>query len=155
MRTVVAYYSRTGNTRFVAEEIAEQLNADLCEVVDKKSRKGKLIFLTGGFAALRKKLTEIEVTKPVDDYELVVVGSPVWAGRITPAIRTFLSQNDFSDKKMAVFVTLGGDKPEKSLESMKEAIVPKVPVGELAIINNLENKAEAKQQITEWCKKIR
>jgi flavodoxin len=151
----VAYYSRTGNTRFVAEKIAEQLNADLCEVVDKKSRKGKLIILTGGFAALRKKLTEIEVTKPVDDYELIIVGSPVWAGKITPAIRTFLSQNDFSDKKMAVFVTLGGDKPEKSLENMKEAIAPKVPVEELAIINDLKNKTEAEQQITEWCKKIR
>jgi len=39
MRKLVAYYSRTGNTRFVAEKIAEQLNADLCEVIDKKIEK--------------------------------------------------------------------------------------------------------------------
>ena len=77
MRKLVAYYSRTGNTKFVAEKIAEQLDADLCEVVDKKNRKGKLIFLTGGFAAMREKLTEIEVTNSVEDYDLVVVGSPV------------------------------------------------------------------------------
>jgi len=41
MRKLVAYYSRTGNTKFVAEKIAEQLDADLCEVVDKKNRKRK------------------------------------------------------------------------------------------------------------------
>ena len=53
MRKLVAYYSRTGNTKFVAEKIAEQLDADLCEVADKKNWKGKLTFLTGGFAAMR------------------------------------------------------------------------------------------------------
>jgi flavodoxin len=41
MRTLVGYSSRTGNTKFVAEKIAEQLEADLCEVVDKKGRNGK------------------------------------------------------------------------------------------------------------------
>ena len=112
MRKLVAYYSRTGNTKFVAEKIAEQLDADLC-VVDKKNRKGKLIFLTGGFAAMRKKLTEIELTNSVEDYDLVVVGSPVWAGKISPAIRTFLVTNDFSNKQVAYFVTLGGIKLKK------------------------------------------
>ena len=42
---------------------AHQFDADLCEVTDKKSRKGKLTFLTGGFASIRGKLTEIDVTK--------------------------------------------------------------------------------------------
>ncbi|GAI42752.1 unnamed protein product, partial [marine sediment metagenome] len=36
-----------------------------------------------------------------------------------PAIRTFLAKNDFSDKNVAFFVTLGGDKPEKALKNMK------------------------------------
>ena len=123
MRKLVAYYSRTGNTKFVAEKIAEQLDADLC-VVDKKNRKGKLIFLTGGFVGMRKKLTEIELTNSVEDYDLVVVGSPVWAGKISPAIRTFLVTNDFSNKQVAYFVTLGGDKAEKSLKNMKETVTP-------------------------------
>ena len=63
MKTLVAYYSRSGNTRFVAQKIAEGLDADLCEIVDKKNRNGKWVFLTGGYSAFREKLTEIEVTK--------------------------------------------------------------------------------------------
>jgi len=154
MRKLVAYYSRTGNTKFVAEKIVEQLDADLCEVVDKKNRKGKLIFLTGGFAAMREKLTEIEVTNSVEDYDLVVVGSPVWAGKISPAIRTFLVTNDFSNKRVAYFVTLGGNKAEKSLKNMKETITPKLVLGELGITKALENQDETEKQVIDWCKQI-
>ena len=151
---MVAYYSRSGNTKFVAEKIADKLNAETCEVIDKKNRKGKLIFLTGGYAALREKLTEIEVTKTIDDYDFIIVGSPVWAGKIAPAIRTFLAKNDFSDKQVAFFVTMGGDKPEKALKNMKKAIAPKIPVEELGIINALKNPEEIEKQIADWCKKI-
>jgi flavodoxin len=151
---LVTYYSRTGNTKFVADKIAEQLNAEICEVVDKKNRKGKLVFLTGGYAALREKLTKIEVTKTINDYDFIIVGSPVWAGKIAPAIRTFLVLNDFSDKQVALFVTLGGDKPEKALNNMKKAIAPNIPVEELGIINAIKNPEEIEKQIADWCKKI-
>ena len=154
MKKMVAYYSRSGNTKFVAEKIADKLNAETCEVIDKKNRKGKLIFLTGGYAALREKLTEIEVTKTINDYDFIIVGSPVWAGKIAPAIRTFLAKNDFSDKQVAFFVTMGGDKPEKALKNMKKAIAPKIPVEELGIINALKNPEEIEKQIADWCKKI-
>jgi flavodoxin len=154
MKTLVTYYSRTGNTKFVADKIAEQLNAEICEVVDKKNRKGKLVFLTGGYAALREKLTKIEVTKTINDYDFIIVGSPVWAGKIAPAIRTFLVLNDFSDKQVAFFVTMGGDKPEKALNNMKKAIAPNIPVEELGIINAIKNPEEIEKQIADWCKKI-
>jgi flavodoxin len=45
--------------QFVAEKIAEQLGADLCEVKDKKKREGKLTYLTAGLAAFREKLHKI------------------------------------------------------------------------------------------------
>ena len=154
MRTLVAYYSRTGNTKFVAEKIAEYLKADLCEVVDKKSRKGKFIILTGGYAAIKEKLTEIEVTKNVEDYDLVIIGSPVWANKMTPAIRTFIVNNDFSEKDVAFFVTMDSDDPEKALLSIKEAVNSKSQVGELAIINGLKEKEDAEQRITDFCANI-
>ena len=155
MRTLVVYYSRTGNTRFVAEKIAEQLGAETCEVVDKKKRTGRLGFFTGGYAATRKKLTDIEVPKPIDNYDFIIIGSPVWAGKITPAIRTFITKNDFSGKKLACFVTLDGDKPEKSLKNMKEALSPHTSIGELGITGVLKNKEESEQQIMNWCEKIK
>jgi len=103
---------------------------------------------------MRKKLTEIELTNSVEDYDLVVVGSPVWAGKISPAIRTFLVTNDFSNKQVAYFVTLGGDKAEKSLKNMKETVTPKLVLGELAITKALENQDETEKQVIDWCKQI-
>jgi flavodoxin len=154
MQTLVVYYSRTGSTRFAAEKIAEQLDAETCEVVDKKKRTGRLGFLASGYAATRKKLTDIEVSKPIDNYDLIIIGSPVWAGKITPAIRTFITKNDFSGKKLACFVTLDGDKPEKTLENMKEALSPHASISELGITCPLKNKKEAEQQILDWCQEI-
>src|SRR3972149_5035577 len=154
MKSLIAYYSRSGNTKFVAEKIAEQLNADLCEGIDKKNRGGKLAYLTSGRDAMREKLTEIEISKPVEDYDFVVVGSPVWAGKIAPAIRTFLVKNDFSNKQVAFFVTLGGDKPEKTMQNIKETIKPKSLVGELAISKALENQKETERQVSDWCNQI-
>ena len=154
MQTLVAFYSRTGNTRFVAEKIAEHLNAETCEVVDKKSRKGRLAFAKGGYESIRKKLTEIEVSKKVDNYDFIIIGSPVWADGIAPAIRTFIEKNDFSNKQLACFVTQKGDNPEKALENMKKAILPTIPLAELGIIDDLKNREEAEQRIINWCNEL-
>jgi flavodoxin len=155
LKPAVVYYSLTGNTKFVAQKIAEQLTAELIEVVDKKNRGGKLNYLTGGTAAYREQLTDIEISKPIGEYDLIVVGSPVWAGKITPAIRKFWVSNDFSNKQVAFFVTLGGDKPEKSLQNIKEMIKPKTLIGELAITTALENQAETENKVTDWCAKFK
>ena len=116
------------------------MNADICEVIDKKSRTGKLIFLTGGYAAIREKTTEIEASKSINTYDLIIVGSPIWADKITPAIRTFLTKNGFSDKQVAFFVTMEGNKPKKALKNMKKTISPKSLIGELGITNAPKNQ---------------
>ena len=154
MKTLVVYYSRTGNTKYVAEKIAERLAAETCEIFDKKSRKGRLGFVRGGYESIRKKLTEIEFSKKVDNYDLLIIGSPVWANGITPAIRTFIRQSNLSNKKIACFVTLKGNDPKKALESMKEAILPNISLAELGIINDLKNPEEAEKQIIDWCKEF-
>ena len=73
MKTLVVYFSLTGSTEFVAKIISNNLDADLCEVIDKKHKKGKLIYLKGGAAAIREKLTEIEATKSTENYDLIIV----------------------------------------------------------------------------------
>jgi len=86
MKTLVAFYSRDGHTKRVAEIIANALNAELDEIVDKKPRKGFLGFLRAGYDATRRKTTEISFTKNPTDYDIVVIGTPVWNSRVTPAI---------------------------------------------------------------------
>ena len=155
MKTLVVYFSLTGSTEFVAKIISEQLNADLCEVIDKKHKKSKLIYLNGGAAAVREKLTKIQVSKTIENYDLIIVGSPVWAGKITPAIRTFLVSNDFSMKKGAFFITLGGNKPEKTFENIRKTTGFSSIVKELAVSNTIEDKKEVEKMVIEWCEEIK
>jgi flavodoxin len=63
LKSLVLFYSRSGNTRRVAEMIARQLEADIQELVDKKGRAGMLGFLRAGRDAMKKKTTELESLK--------------------------------------------------------------------------------------------
>ncbi len=115
MKSLVVYYSRSGNSKFVAQKIAEKIGADIEEVIDKKNRRGWIGWLNAGRDATGGKETQIEETKFLpNNYDLIVVGTPIWDGRPTPAIRTYLRKNDLSKKKVALFWTLGGRNEEKA-----------------------------------------
>jgi flavodoxin len=150
MKTLLVYYTRTGNSKFAAETIAAELGADMEEVVDLKNRKGRLAFLSAGRDAMQGKLTEIEqTTKNPLDYDLIVIAQPVWAGSPTPAIRTYLKKNDLSGKKVALFFSDGS---YKAVEKTKAILPNSTFVGELALpAKEFENKKEAQKKIVDWC----
>lgn len=78
MKSLVVYYTRTGNARFAAEIIAAEIGADVEEIIDMKKRSGAMGYLTGGSDARRGKETEIAQTKKTPaDYDLIIVGTPV------------------------------------------------------------------------------
>lgn len=122
MKRLVVYYSRTGNTEKVGEKLAKKIGADTERIIDKKNRKTPLIgFILAGYHALKEKETEIsEINHDPSDYDLVVVGTPVWAGAITPAVRTYL--NMFREKlpKVAFYCTSGGGDVDKVFRQLKE-----------------------------------
>ncbi len=154
MRTLVVYYTRTGNARFMAETIASELGADIEEVIDLKNRQGKLAFLPAGRDAMRGKETEIAQTKKAPaDYDLLAIGQPVWAGSPTPAIRTYVNKNDLSGKKVALFFS---DSNGQAVEKTKALMPNSTFVGELVLpAKEFENKEEAKKKITEWCSTLK
>ena len=120
---LVVYYSRTGTTRKVAEYITKQLGADMEEIIDMKKRSGIWGFLIGGRDALRRKETEInEIKKDPSKYDLVIAGSPMWAGNITPATRTYLNKFKTDIKSVAFFATSGGSNQEKIFEEAKNLL---------------------------------
>ena len=65
LKTLVVYYSRTGNARFVAQTIAAEVGADIEEVIDQKKRSGPIGFFTGGSDARRGKETKISANDKV------------------------------------------------------------------------------------------
>jgi flavodoxin len=124
MKTLVVYYSRTGTTKILAEEIAKILNCEIEEIIDQKNRLGPIGFLSGGRDALEEKLTKIKpINRDLKKYDLVIVGSPVWTGRMAPALRTFLLEA--KPKKVAAFCTMGAATPQDFFTNMKKiSILP-------------------------------
>jgi len=112
VKTLVVYYSRTGNTKRIGDEIAAALKADVEELQDGKSRSGPFGFLMAGREAMKK--TPVELQPLAHDpaaYDMVVVGSPIWANGICSPVRTFLAQHRTSLKKVAWFCTSGSVQP--------------------------------------------
>jgi flavodoxin len=152
MKSLVVYYSRSGNAKFVAETIAKELGSDIEEIVDLKKRLGKLGYFEAGTDANRGKETKIAPQKlSPTDYGLIVVGGPVWAWSPPPAIRTYIHKNNgLSGRKVALFFTQDGPKPY-AVDKTK-ALMPKANfAGSLNIRKALENKAETEKKIVEWC----
>ena len=150
MKTLVVFYSRSGTTKRVAQEVAKALNADIDELIDKKSRKGILGFLRAGYDATRGKTTEIEFEKDPYDYDLVIVGTPIWNGRVTPAIRTYLLWNREKIKNAAFFSTCVG-RPGKCLEQMEELWGKKPILRKVLIRKRLD---EGTEELAEELKKF-
>ena len=154
LRTLVVYYSRSGTTKRVAEAIAEALGADVEEVIDKKRRAGALGFVVAGKDAARKKLTEIEPpTRDPSLYELVVVGTPVWAATVSCAIRTYLSQNKDRLPGVAFFLTTGGSGIERTFEHMAE-LCGKDPLARLALKAKQVRADEWRDQVASFAQEL-
>ena len=102
-KILIVYYSLTGNTRFIAETIKDILKADIQEIKPIKDvkPKGAMKFFWGGYKATMKKKPELEpIEKDPKDYDVIIIGTPVWVWTIAPPIRSFLSEYDLSNKKV-------------------------------------------------------
>ncbi|HYL57151.1 MAG TPA: flavodoxin [Gemmatimonadales bacterium] len=130
---LVVFYSRTGFTRLVAQDLARALNADLEELIDLTNRQGILGYLRSGFDAALHRLTQLQPlsTKP-EAYDLVVVGTPIWNAAISSPVRTFLMDHKAGLKKVAFFCTYGGSGNERVFRQM-EQVCGKAPLATMAV----------------------
>lgn len=135
MKRLIVFYSRTGNTKQVAQALAKSLKADLDEVKDLKDRSGFLGYFIAGYDAFRKKVTEITSKKDPSKYDLILIGTPVWGGMVIPALRTYLEKNKdkIKNKKFAFFCTMGGSGAEKDFNNLS-VLINKKPLATLAIL---------------------
>ena len=104
--------------------MAKELGADLIELIPVKAYpdKGAMQFIWGGSAVTFKKKPELEpYTFNASDYDLVIIGTPVWASNFTPPLRTFFENNDLTGKKIAVIATSAGGDSAKCVEAVKAA----------------------------------
>ncbi len=120
-KVLVVCYSRTGNTRRLADAIVEATGWDLDPIVDVRNRSGLVGFLRSGFEAVGQRHTRlVPFRRNPRDYELVVVGSPVWGKSVSVPVRTYLAQHARDLRRVAFFVTYGGSGSEQALQQMEK-----------------------------------
>ena len=121
-KTLIIYYSNTGNTKAACTALQKKIGADVIEIKDLKNNPGKLTMKTD------KKLnlvmdTDIDPkTVDISKYSSFILGSPIWMGTLSPAIRKFLSLNKFEGKKVAIFTTTNAHENEKMQEKNKNLV---------------------------------
>jgi len=118
---LVVYYSRTGYTKKVAQDLARLLGADTEEIRDMSDRSGLFGYLKAGRDAMKERLAETapSARKP-GDYKLLVTGTPIWAWNMAPAVRAYLTLHKGELPKVAFFTTFGGSGHEKTVRLMEE-----------------------------------
>ncbi len=118
MKILVIFYSRTGTTKTVGENIANILKCDSEEIFDTKDRMGVMGYMQAGKDAMLKKLTKLKkIQKTSGLYDLVIIGGPVWGFTVSTPIRTYITENKF--KNVAFFCTQGGSGAEKAFSEME------------------------------------
>ena len=126
MRTLILYYSVTGHTRKIAQSLAGQLDATLGEITCKAYTSG-LGALRQAFDVLRGGSPPIEIPKcAMQDWDLVVIGGPVWGARPATPIRSYLRHNAARHVNLAVFVSCKGTSraypPERAIAELRTMV---------------------------------
>lgn len=119
--TLIVYFSRSGYTRRIAEQIARAADADCEAIRERSSRKGLLGYWRSAREALRgtAALIEPDSLQP-RDYALIVLGTPVWAGNLSSPMRAFIARHRNEFTRIALFCTQGGSGAPKVLQTMTD-----------------------------------
>ena len=153
-RVLVAYFSASGVTKGVAQQLAEVTGGSLHEIkpaqpytdadldwTDKQSRSTVEMKDKSSRPAITDKLTNMQ------DYDVIYLGFPIWWYTCPTIINTFMEAYDLKGKTVIPFATSGGSSIKKACDDMK-ATYPEVNWKEGKLLNRA-----TKQDLEDWVKK--
>lgn len=132
------YYSRTGKTKQAMEEVALALDAELVEITDGQDRSGFSGFMLSGMEAMRRStrpLKPFDTERNLENYRLVVIGTPVWAGRCSSVVRALLKRRGLEMKRVAFLLTRDSDKRYEEIYDQMDQYVskPRIAAGSVRV----------------------
>ena len=150
-KILVAYFSYSGNTRTVAEQIQKATGADIFEI------KVKDAYPSDYQELLDKAKKQIEnhtrpalvsMPKNLSQYDIILIGSPNWWSTIAPPVATFLFQCNSSAITLVPFVTHGGGRMAKCETDIK-ALCPKAKMLKGLAVNG-SSVQDAAPRVEKW-----
>ena len=153
-KCLVAYFSATGVTKKVGEDLAQVMGCDTYEIkpetpyteadlnwMDKSSRSS---------IEMKDKNSRPPILGnnfSVSEYDVIFLGFPIWWYVAPTIINTFLEKHNFAYKKIVLFATSGGSKFGKAVENLRPSVSPSTVIIEGKIFNNNPSQEELKQWV--------
>ncbi|THD46926.1 MAG: flavodoxin [Bradyrhizobium sp.] len=132
-KILVVFFSRSGTTRRIATALSATLGGSIEEIVEGRGRDGFLGYWRSIIEARRGHLPSILPAKnDPSSFDLVVIGTPVWAWSVSSPVRSYLTANKDRLPAVAFFCTLGGKGSETAFAQM-QGIIGKPPRATCAI----------------------
>ena len=125
MKKLVVYYSLSGNTKEAAIKIAKAIDADLLELETVKNMpKGFAAqIIVGGGQVMMKYIPELKpFDKNVEEYDEIILGSPIWNSKGVPAVNAFLKDESAAAKVTSLFFLSGGGEVQKGLDAITKLL---------------------------------
>ncbi len=157
-KVLVAYFSATGTTKKVAQNLAKAVNADIYEIKpltpytsadlnwhDSNSRSS----VEMNDKSARPEIAEDNFS--VKDYDTVLLGFPIWWGTAPRIINTFLEKQDFANKKIIIFATSGSS----SIGNTDKDLKPSISSSAKIIKGKTLNGNPSVEELTEWVKTLK
>lgn len=125
MRTAIVYYSLEGNTELIANILAELIGGDIIKLKPQKELQGKgfkKYFWGGMHAVFNEKPKLNNDFSDISNYDTIMIGTPIWAGTVTPPVNTFLSEAQLKNKKIILFACSSGGDVSKCFDKMRSKL---------------------------------
>lgn len=156
MKGILVYFSLDGNTKLVCEKIAASAGMDTLELVPAKPfpNKGFLKMLVCGRAAVKGKRSKLEnYNFNPKDYDFIIIGGPVWAASPAPPINSFLSENSFFGKKVALLACESSGGADRVFSKIEKMIPDANIISTITLINpkSKDTEVQIEKAIT-WAK---
>lgn len=153
-KRLVTYFSASGITAKVAENLADAIGADIFEIqpevpytkadlnwMDKKSRSTIEMSDPTSRPAIAAKRDNM------DEYDTIFVGFPIWWYIAPTIINTFLESYDFSGKTIILFATSGGSGFGKTVDNLKCSVSDSTVIKEGKLLNGRPSVSELQQWV--------
>ena len=154
-KVLIAYYSWSGNTKAVAEEIHKQIGGDLQAIVPVTPysetyavtvAKAKQEQLSNARPAIKTQIPNI------DEYDTVLLGYPNWWGSYPMLIATFAENNKLDGKTIAPFYTHGGGGEQRCSSDLRK-LLPKANIQEGLCLSGSSARS-AQGEVSAWLKRL-
>ena len=136
IRTLVVFYSRTGQTRTLAKAIAERLDADLEQLMITGEESGTRGYLRCALDGLLGR--HVDLALPLHNpnvYDVVVIASPVWSGSLSSPVRTYLTAQDGRLRRVALAVSNRGGSVQHVVTQLRR-LTGLPPIATMAVSNS-------------------